>query len=233
MKPHSEQKSILSQRRISSGSAAASSGAVQHLGYDRVLRSLGSMLEQESLMEFELQVNDDVYTVRGQPAQRLSRGLSLLGRIFGSGRSLRNSRQPATVERHYRIGEILQFEAELHALRKEDRQIPEPHGPSQILRGVAGYLDKREGCRLLGVSVKDRWVTINYLARDGRPEKACQDFEYFYDYGIKMFMQRSNRDKLPPPSDPTLFVTWEGAQKRHQLARLPAQERKVDVPNTG
>ena len=137
------------------------------------------------------------------------------------------------VELRYSVGEILQFEAELRALRKEDRQIPEPYGPSQILRGVAGFLDKREGCRLVRVSVKDRWVTINYLARDGRPEKACQDFEYFYDYGIKMFLQRSNRGKLPPPSDPTLFVTWEGAQKRHKLARIPAQKRNMDAPNTG
>ncbi len=231
MEPPSEQK-FIDQQKFSFGSADASSGAVQYLSYDRILRSLGSMLEQKSLTEFELQLSDDVYTVRGRPSRRLSR-LSLLGRIFGSGGTLRNGRQPAMIEQQYPVGEILQFEAELHGLRKEDRQIPEPYGPSQILRGVAGYLDKREGCRLVAVSVKDRWVTINYLARDGRPEKATQDFEYFYDYGIKMFMQRSNRGKLPPPSDPTLFVTWEGAQKRHQLSRIPAQERKVDAPNTG
>jgi hypothetical protein len=233
MKPGSEQKSIINERKISSGSADDSSDAVQYLAYDRILRSLGSILEQESLMEFELQLSDDVYTIRGRPARRNSRRLSLLERIFGSGKSLRNSHQAAMVELRYPVGEILQFEAELHVLRKEDRQIPEPYGASQILRGVGGYLDKREGCRLVRVSVKDRWVTINYLARDGRPEKACQDFEYFYNYGVKMFMQRSNRCKLPPPNDPTLFVTWEGAQKRHKLSRIPVQKRNMDAPNTG
>ena len=221
MKPDSEQNSNFNQRKISSGSAHDSSYVVQYLAYDRILRSLGSMLEQESLVEFELQLSDDVYTIRGRPTRRNSRALSWLERIFGSGQSLRDSHQAVVVERRYPVGEILQFESDFQALRKEDRQMPEPYGPSQILRGVGGYIDKREGCRLVGVSVKDRWVTINYLARDGRPEKACQDFEYFYDYGIKMFMQRSNRSKLPPPSDPTLRVIWEARQQRHKLSRNP------------
>ena len=97
MKPHSEQK-FIDQQKFSFGSADASSGAVQYLSYDRILRSLGSMLEQKSLTEFELQLSDDVYTVRGRPSRRLSRGLSLLGRIFGSGGTLRNGRQPDVIE---------------------------------------------------------------------------------------------------------------------------------------
>ena len=144
---------------------------------------------------------------------------SLLGRIFGAGKSMRNSDRAARGELRYSVSDILRFETEVRAQRKESSEIPDPYFPSQILRGVGCYLDKREGSRLVGVKVKNRWVTIDYLARDGRVEKAYQDFEYFYDYGVKMYMQRSNRSKLPPPSDPTLFVTWEGAQKRHKLSR--------------
>ena len=73
MEPPSEQK-FIDQQKFSFGSADASSGAVQYLSYDRILRSLGSMLEQKSLTEFELQLSDDVYTVRGRPSRRLSRG---------------------------------------------------------------------------------------------------------------------------------------------------------------
>ena len=54
MKPDREQKSSFSERKISSGSADDSSDAVQYSTYDRILRSLGSMLEQEGLVEFEL-----------------------------------------------------------------------------------------------------------------------------------------------------------------------------------
>ena len=156
------------------------------------------MLERDGLEEFELQFSDAGYTIRGQLSRKKSDGPSLWEKIFRSAKHLKNGHQAEMFERCYKAGEILQFETDLRVRRKEDRRIPEPNGPSQILRGVGGYLDKREGCRLVSVTVKDRWVTINYLVRDGRPEKFCQDFQYFYDYGVKMYLHRSNRSKVPP-----------------------------------
>ena len=156
------------------------------------------MLEQDGLEEFELQFSDAGYTIRGQCARKKSDGPSLWGKMFSSAKHLKNSQQGKLFERCYKVREILQFEADLRVRRQEDRRIPEPNGSSQILRGVGDYLDKREGCRLVSVTVKHRWVTINYLVRDGRPEKFCQDFQYFYDYGVKMFLHRSNRSKVPP-----------------------------------
>ncbi len=134
---------------------------------------------------------------------------------------MRNGDLAVTGKLRYSVRDILLFETEERAQRKESSEIPDPYAPSQILRGVGCYLDKREGSRLVSVKVKNRWVTIDYLARDGRVEKIYQDFDYFYDYGVKMYMQRSNRSKLPPPSDPTLFVTWEARQQRHKLSRNP------------
>jgi hypothetical protein len=221
MKHSSTQNSKFFEYEDSSSVAEEKFEASEFLPYHRILRILGSMLQQTSLAEFEIQLSDDVYTIRGQSPRHASGCLSLLGRIFGAGKSMRNGDFAVISELRYSVRDILLFEAEERALRKESSEVPDPYAPSQILRGVGGYIDKREGCRLVGVSVKDRWVTINYLARDGRPEKACQDFEYFYDYGIKMFLQRSNRSKLPPPSDPTLRVTWEARQHRHKLSRNP------------
>jgi len=219
MKQSSTQHPILIEHQSPFVVADDSSDAMQYLPYDRILRTLGSMLQRESLEEFELQRSDDVYRVRGQSSRLNSGRLSLFERLFGSGRFMRNSDRAARGELRYSVSDILSFETDVRAQRKESNEIPDPYIPSQILRGVGCYLDKREGSRLVGVKVKNRWVTIDYLARDGRLEKAFQDFEYFYDYGIKMYVQRSNRSKLPPPSDPTLFVTWEGAQKRHKLSR--------------
>jgi hypothetical protein len=219
MKQSSTQKSILIEHQSQSGVADDSSDAIQYLSYDRLLRTLGSMLQRENLGEFDLQHSDDVYTVRGQSSRMNSGRFSLFERIFRFGKSMRNRDRAITDELCYSVSDILRFETEVRAQRKESNEIPDPYFPSQILRGVGCYLDKREGSRLVGVKVKNRWVTIDYLARDGRVEKAFQDFEYFYDYGIKMYMQRNNRSKLPPPSDPTLFVTWEAAQQRHKLSR--------------
>lgn len=219
MKQRSTQNSKFFEYEDSSWAAEESSEASEFLPYHRILRILGSMLQRERLAEFEIQHRDDVYTIRGQSPRQASGCWSLLGRIFGAAKSMRNSDRAARGELRYSVSDILRFETEVRAQRKESSEIPDPYFPSQILRGVGCYLDKREGSRLLGVKVKHRWVTIDYLARDGRVEKAYQDFEYFYDYGVKMYMQRSNRSKLPPPSDPTLFVTWEDAQKRHKLSR--------------
>lgn len=219
MKHSSTQNSKFFEYEDSSSVAEEKFEAIEFLPYHRILRILGSMLQQESLTEFEIQQSDDVYTIRGQSPRQASGCLSLLGRIFGAGKSMSHSDRAARGELRYSVSDILSFETDVRAQRKESNEIPDPYIPSQILRGVGCYLDKREGSRLVGVKVKNRWVTIDYLARDGRVEKAFQDFEYFYDYGIKMYVQRSNRSKLPPPSDPTLFVTWEGAQKRHKLSR--------------
>jgi hypothetical protein len=96
----------------------------------------------------------------------------------------------------------------------------EPYSTAQILRGVGGYLDKRKGSRLRSVSVKDRWVTIHYVTADGREQKESQDFEYFYNFWIKMYLQRSDRNQLAKPSDPTLYVTWESGRRQHTLSRV-------------
>jgi hypothetical protein len=45
--------------------------------------------------------------------------------------------------------------------------------------------------------------------------------EYFYDYWVKMYLRRSNRSKLPPPSEPTLFVTWKGILDAHGVGNVP------------
>jgi hypothetical protein len=74
---------------------------------------------------------------------------------------------------------------------------------------------------LIGISLKGKWVTVNYQTAEGRLEQAQQDLEYFYDYWVKMYLRRSNRAKAPPMSDPTLFVTWEGMRRAHRISNVP------------
>ncbi len=99
--------------------------------------------------------------------------------------------------------------------------MPDPYSISQILRGAGSYLDNREAARLSAISLRGKWVTVAYENPDGRIEQAQQDLEYFYDYWVKMYMRRSNRAKLPAPSEPTLFVTWEGMRHTHRVGDVP------------
>jgi hypothetical protein len=92
--------------------------------------------------------------------------------------------------------------------------MPDPYSISQILRGAGNYLDNRDETSLVGITIKDRWVTVRYKTAEGRLEQAKQDLEYFYDYWVKMYLRRSNRPKFPVLDDPSLIVTWQGIKKR-------------------
>ena len=96
--------------------------------------------------------------------------------------------------------------------------MPDPYSLSQILRGAGSYLDNRHNTKLVGISLKGKWVTVSYQTAEGRLEQAQQDLEYFYDYWVKMYLHRSNRTKLPPPSEPTVLVTWRGIQRAPEIS---------------
>ena len=106
--------------------------------------------------------------------------------------------------------EIEQFDMRGKVKRADSNKMPDPYSISQILRGTGSYLDNRDVTTLVGISLNGKWVTVKYETAAGRLEQAKQDLEYFYDYWVKMYLRRSNRAKLPPASDPTLFVTWQG-----------------------
>jgi hypothetical protein len=110
--------------------------------------------------------------------------------------------------------EIDQLDSEGRLQRKESHQMPDPYSISQLLRGAGTYLDNRDETSLLGITIKDRWVTVRYKTAEGRLEQAKQDLEYFYDYWVKMYLRRSDRPKFPPLNDPSLIVTWQGIKKR-------------------
>lgn len=186
--------------------------------HGRILRALGDRLQKDGLIEFTMQIRDGRYVVSG-PVTVDARP-SLLQAIFSLGRA-RNKPAQAVREIQYSISDLLSFESEARLQRRQTGQMTNPHTPAQILRAVAGYLDKREGSRLIGITIKERWVTIEYLTADGRVQNEKQDFDYFYDYWVSMYTRRANRPDLARPGDPTLVVTWEAHSQRHKLSEVP------------
>ena len=222
MKTSNERKAAFVEYNVPAAVSDNISESMKYFPYDRILRTLGSALEREGFSEFDLQVSRDGYAVCGSSPLKKSVSPSLFRRILGRENAGNRGDKPAMREVHYSVTDLLTFETGAREQRKQSSQMPDPYSLSQILRGVGCYMDKREGSRLARVGVKNRWVTIEYFATDGRLEKAHQDFDYFYDYWVKMYTQRGNRPKLPPLSDPTIFVTWEAAQRQHRIfRRLP------------
>ena len=189
--------------------------------HDRILRILGELSQKERLVEFELQIRDGLYWVQGPPTPVAAPRPSLLRKVLGLGRVADGTQTEVRRELQYTIADLLSYDSEARAQRRQTGQLTDPHVPSQILRGVASYLDKRKGSRLIGIVIKERWVTIEYLTADGQARRERQDFDYFYDYWVKMYTRRSSRPELPPASEPTLYVTWETRLRRHKLSENP------------
>jgi hypothetical protein len=185
--------------------------------YGKELRALGQALEGHRFICLDLEIEGDAYVVRGRASipkgaqasfSRFVRDLVTYAIEGGSGR-----RKPAgEVERRYTPSEVHNLDVKGRDKRKHPDKMPDPHSLSQILRSAGSYLDNRRNTSLVGISIKDRWVTVRYKTAEGRVEQARQDLEYFYNYWVKAYLRRSNRSKLPPPSAPTFVVTWDESQ---------------------
>jgi hypothetical protein len=110
------------------------------------------------------------------------------------------------IELRYSLENIRAMDAQVRVRRSASPEIPDPLSMSQLLRVIGGFMDNRADEELLGVSIDDRWVTITHVSRDHRLLKTSHDIEYFYDLWVKMYLQRSDRLIVPPPSGPTVCI---------------------------
>jgi len=193
--------------------------------FAKQLRALGQALEKFKFSAFDLELKSGIYVVTGRAvtADRIKFSFSRFLRELFQGAMPRTTLTYAKKEMNLRFSpdEIEQFDARGKVKRQDSSKMPDPYSISQILRGAGSYLDNRDVATLSAISLCGKWVTVTYESAEGRLEQAKQDLEYFYDYWVKMYMRRSNRSKLPPPSEPTLFVTWKGIQNAHGVANVP------------
>lgn len=186
-------------------------------GFAHQLRALGQALEKFSFSAFDLELSSGTYLVTGRAhstentkfsfsrfVRELLRGSMVQPTLTCSDNQVDLRFSPEEIERFDVCGRIK---------RQDPNKMPDPYSLSQILRGAGSYLDNRDNTTLVGISLKGKWVTVSYQTAEGRLEQAQQDLEYFYDYWVKMYLHRSNRTKLPPPSEPTVLVTWRGIQR--------------------
>ena len=208
------------------GPAAKSSepNALDSQNFARQLRALGQALEKFSFSAFDLELTSGSYLVRGTATSsdhvKFSFSRFVRELLGGSPTQKTVTCAGSQIDLRFSPEEIEQFDLRGKTKRQDSSKLPDPYSISQILRGAGSYLDNREATRLMGVSLKGKWVTVGYETTAGRLEQAQQDLEYFYDYWVKMYLRRSNRVKPPPPSDPTVLVTWQGIQRAHGVTSI-------------
>jgi hypothetical protein len=194
-------------------------------GFAYQLRALGQALEKFRFSDFDLELRSGSYLVKGRASsvESIKFSFSRFVRELLRGSAAHPTLSCAAesrVDLSFAPDEIEQFDMRGRVKRADSNKLPDPYSISQILRGTGSYLDNRDVTTLMGISLNGKWVTVKYETAAGRLEQAKQDLEYFYDYWVKMYLRRSNRVKLPPASDPTLFVTWQGMGRAHSLSNV-------------
>ncbi len=223
MKQNIAQSEIVIAAANGSSEKAIEAHAADSRNFARQLRALGQALERFSFSAFDLELRSGTYLVTGTAisAENIKFSFSRFVRELLRGCSAKAmvTCNDSHVDLHFSPEEIERFEERGKIRRQDPSKMPDPYSISQILRGAGSYLDNREVTTLVGISLKGKWVTVSYQTSEGRLEQAQQDLEYFYDYWVKMYLRRSNRAKLPPPSDPTVLVTWQGIQSAHGISK--------------
>jgi len=204
---------------------SAQDAVSDHREFAKELRALGQAIEKFKFSTFDLQLESGIYVVTGRAISvekvKFSFSKFVVELLRGSSPTGAVTTTVGKNALRFSPEEIEKVDVRGRVKRENSNKMPDPYGISQILRGAGSYLDNRDVTTLVGITLKDKWVTVRYRTTEGRLEQAKQDLEYFYNYWVKMYMRRSNRAKLPPPSDPTLYVNWEDIHNAHRRSDVP------------
>jgi hypothetical protein len=218
MKPSIAEVHKLSGDKENGSVENESDSPVQPFSYAKELRALGQALEGRNVTFLDLEIQGGIYVVRGKAVatKEAESSFSSFVRdlIFAVGTKSKEKVAVPDINLRFTPQQIEDLDRAGQQKRQVASKMPDPYSISQILRGAGSYLDNREQTCLVGISVKDQWVTLRYQTSEGRLEQAKQDLEYFYNYWVKMYLRRGNRPALPPPPDPSLIVTWDGIVRR-------------------
>ena len=189
-----------------------STSALSKVSYAKELRTLGQALERLAVQSIDLKFDSGCYVVRGQvdktkhsPVRVFVRNLAF--RLWSVPEEIQPRVSNGFLDVRYTPQQLEQLDTLERAKRRNASKMPDPYGLSQKLRGVGFYLDRRDQCSLLGISIHDRWVTIRYGTVWEELLEAKQDVDYFYNYWVKMYLRRTSRDApAPKPSGPTYIA---------------------------
>ena len=180
--------------------------------YDQTLRAIGQALEPLEIQDFDLEIDGYTYTVRGQSATKKARtdtkrrGLrNALRNAWDrfEAKSLGQETMPdelsspfLVLELHFGPDDIDRLERQGRAARRSDSKgATNPNKLSQILRAVGAYVN-RKSVRLLKVSKRQDWVSVEYETAVGK--SAVENFRTtdLYDFWVHLYKQRKTPDEV-------------------------------------
>ena len=179
------------------------------------LRALGQALEKFGLAAFDLENVGGTYQITSRTPvknRKLSFSRLVRGLVSRSRRPTSVASAATQVVLRFSPEDIECFDVRGRSRRQDSNKMPDPYSLSQILRGVGSYMDHKNVANLVAISLNGEWVTTTYKTASQSLERVQERLEYYYEYWVKMYLDRSNRPKPPHPNDPTVHVTWKGIQ---------------------
>jgi hypothetical protein len=179
--------------------------------YDQTLRVIGQALEPLEIQDFDLEIDGYDYTVRGQSASKKVRTDTKPGGLRNAlknawdkfeAKSLGHAMPDelpspfVVLELHFEPDDIDRLERQGRAARRSDSKgATNPNRLSQILRALGAYV-KRKSVRLLKISKRKDWVSVEYEKAVG--VNGVENFRTtdLYDFWVHLYKQRKTPDEL-------------------------------------
>lgn len=176
--------------------------------YAQSLRAIGQALEVLRIEAFELEPDGDNYFVRGvksigssiaadQPMtvdKLRSLWESIAGHKIASEKTPPSeaANETSPIELSYTPEDIARLDNDGRAKRGDATQMADSARLSQLLRCIGAYLTQKVA-RLVRVTSNGEVITIEYETSLGSRTQETLTPSLLYDFGVRMYLQRSNR----------------------------------------
>jgi hypothetical protein len=175
------------------------------IGYAQAFRVIGAALENLEVEDFDLEIKDLEYWIRGCAKDAPNSAPVEKRKFFGNWLKVRKRlfapQAGAAFELHYTLADLCELELKGRAQRGTSQGLPDAQSLSEILRSVGEFLDLKHVC-LSRLSMRGRWITLHYKSAQGHLVVEEHTASSLHSFWIGLCARRAVVDK-PAPSPAT------------------------------
>ena len=175
------------------------------IGYAQEFRVIGAALETLEVENFDLEIKDLEYWIRGcakeSPNSAPVEGRKFFGNWLKMRKRLFPQQSGASFELHYTQDDLRDLDLKGRSQRGTSQGYPDAQSLSEILRSVGEFLDLKHVC-LSRLSMRGRWITLHYKSAQGHLVVEEHTAASLHSFWVGLCARRSVKDK-PTPSQGT------------------------------
>jgi len=174
------------------------------IGYAQAFRVIGAALEDLEVEDFDLEIKDLEYWIRGCAKDAPNTVPVEKRKFFGNWLKVRKRlfapQSGAAFELHYTPADLRELELKGRAQRGTAQGFPDAQSLSETLRSVGEFLDLKHVC-LSRLSMRGRWITLHYKSAQGHLVVEEHTAASLHSFWIGLCARRAGDDR-PAPSGP-------------------------------